>query len=216
MHNSLVQACIVVDLNPTMKKYIGSLNNQFVEVVRDIQNQHQRFGIQIALSGYTGVHDWPQDRYIHLTSDIAYVERMLKSCLVSDGNPDDQCRNVVVGYTSAGHENWTAHRRIIFHMGNAPSYGKNYHEKNVRDMFTNGHPYWTLENEIENIAIKNIDVVILKISKATTVMEKVLEKNYHNRRSHGFYVVDLTGKLNNLDAEVYSAVKHHLLRLLAK
>jgi hypothetical protein len=205
-----------MDLNPSMEKYANSLKNQIADIIRDLQNDHQTLLVEIAFIGYTGINDWPTDRYIGLTDDIDLVGKMLKKCPVSDGNPDDECRNVVIGYAMADDLDWTSKRRIIFHMGNAPSYGRKYHSDNTRDMFLTSHPYWGLEDKIETIASKNIDIVILKISKTTTIMEKLLENSYHIQRNQGFYIENLTKKLNFLDDAVYKTVKYHIVRMLLK
>ncbi len=99
-------------------------------------------------------------------------------------------------------------------MGNAPAHGSQYHDSTVNDRYNYGHPYWTLEEQVEKLAAKEIDVVVLKISKTTTIMEKIMQDSYQKIREHGFYVVDLTKNLNNLDDAVYKSVKSHMLRIM--
>jgi hypothetical protein len=213
MLNDRLQACFVIDFNSSMEKYIDALKNQIVDIVEDIQNQHPSCNIEVALVGYAGVSDWPSNRLQPFSSDMEDLRAKFRNTGVSNSLKAG-CRYVVEGYVKANNLNWTANRRIMIHMGNAPSYGRQYHGNDVYDMFPTGHPCWNLEEEIKNIASKNIDVVILKISKTTTLMEKLLEKNYYNKRSKGFYVVDLTNKLNYLNDAVYDVVKTHLLRSL--
>lgn len=214
MLNRYLQVCIVMDVNASMKKYIHSLKDQIIDIINDVKNDNGKCSIQIAVIGYTAIADWPRERYLKFTTDLSETKALLKKISVSDGYTSD-CRYVVDGYARANNLDWVANRKIIFHMGNAPSYGRNYHNNNVNDDFPSGHPYWTLEDEIQCIASKDIDVVILKISKTTTVMEKLLENNYRSQRDHGFYIVDLTNDMNNLDTKVYDVVKKHLQRLLA-
>ena len=204
-----------MDFNSSMQKYIHSLKDQIVDIIMDIKNTNPNCVMYVALSGYAGIADSPRARYLPFTKDLNHLKNVMKKNSTSDSYTCS-CRNVVEGYATANNIDWIVKRKIIFHLGNAPSYGKNYHDNNVYDKFPSGHPYWTLEDEIQCIASKEIDIVILKISKTTTIMEKLLEQNYHQQRTHGFHVVDLTGHLNNLDAAVYDAVKTHLLRLLAQ
>ena len=211
--NKHLQVCIMLDFNSSMEKYIHLLKNQIANIVNDVKNNHPNCCIEVALVGYTGVADWPRERYLPFTKNMDEVGSTLKQISVSQSYTS-ACRHVVKGYAMANNLEWFAQRKIIFHMGNAPSYGRNYHDNNVYDKFPSGHPYWTLEDEIQSIASKDIDVVVLKISKTTTVMEKLLEKNYYNQRDHGFYVEDLTNHKNNLDTLVYNQVKTHLVRLL--
>jgi hypothetical protein len=213
LNTTRLQACFVIDFNSSMEKHIDSLKNQIVNIVEDIQNQYPECIIEIALVGYAGVSDWPRDRLQPFSSNMRDLKVKFRNTTTSNSLKAG-CRYVVEGYVKADKLNWNAKRRIMFHMGNAPSYGQNYHGNDVHDMFPGGHPYWTLEEEIQNIASKNIDVVILKISKTTTQMEKLLETNYYNQRNEGFYIVDLTNKLNVLDNEVYTVVKNHLLKAL--
>lgn len=213
MLNSRLQACFVIDFNSSMEKYIDALKNQIIDIVENIQNQNPHCKIEVALVGYAGVSDWPSNRLQPFSSDMEDLRAKFRNTGVSSSLKAG-CRYVVEGYVKVNHLTWTATRRIMFHMGNAPSYGRQYHGNDVYDMFPTGHPYWTLEEEVKSIARKNIDVVILKISKTTTQMEKLLEKNYYENRNKGFYVVDLTDKLNYLDDAVYEVVKTHLLRAL--
>jgi hypothetical protein len=213
MLNTRLQACFVIDFNSSMEKYIDALKNQIVDIVEDIQNQKPQCNIEVALVGYAGVSDWPSNRLQPFSSDMTDLRAKFRNTGVSNSLKAG-CRYVVEGYFKANHLNWTANRRIMFHMGNAPSYGQKYHGNDVYDMFPTGHPYWTLEEEIKNIASKNIDVVILKISKTTTRMEKLLETSYYEKRNKGFYVVDLTNKLNSLDDAVYGVVKDYLMQSL--
>lgn len=213
MLNTRIQVCFVMDFNSSMGNHLDALKNQAIDIVEDILNQHPGCNIEVAAVGYGGVSDWPSNRYHPFTSNMEDLKLRFRNSKLNNSLKAG-CRLVVEGYVKADHLNWTANRRIMFHMGNAPSYGRQYHGNDVYDMFLTGHPYWTLEEEIKNIASKNIDVVILKISKTTTQMEKLLETNYYTKRSKGFYIVDLTDKLNCLDSAVYDVVKSHLLRCL--
>jgi hypothetical protein len=203
-----------MDFNSSMRKHLDSLKDQIVNIVKDVQRTSPTTVIELAVVGYAGVSDWPRDRYQVFTGDIDTLHQALLQTTVSN-SLDAGCRYVVEGYQKTNTLDWTANRKIMIHMGNAPSYGKNYHGNDVYDMFPSGHPYWTLEEEIQSIASKQIDVVILKLSKTTTLMEKLLDANYRKYRKNGFYVVDCTQKLHTLDAAIYAEVKQHLLRSLA-
>lgn len=214
MLTSHVQVCFMTDFNKSMHASIGALKDQFCEILDDIQNQYPTCVIEVAFVGYGGISDIPSSVFEQFTTNRKALQRRARDTQISRGYTSD-CRMVIEGYVMVANLQWKFSRRIVFHMGDAPSYGEKYHDKNLNDAYSCGHPYWTLESRIENVADKNIDVVILKISKTTTQMEKVLENSYLQVRPRGFYVVDLTGKLNNLNDAVYEAVKSHILRILA-
>jgi hypothetical protein len=197
-----------------MKPFIDALKDQIEDMILQVQNKFPTNSIEIAFIGYTAVGDIPSDVYEPFTKNIALLQRKLRNGRVSR-SLSSGCRMVVEGYASAVNLKWTASRRIIFHMGNAPSYGSKYHEKKMYDPFSHGHPYFTLEEQIKLLACNAIDVVILKLSNTTTIMEKILETNYQTLRANGFHIVNLTGQLKKLDAAVYSAVVEHLLRVSA-
>lgn len=213
MRNQHVQVCFMADFNKTMKNHLDALKNQFDDILTDVQNQYPTSVIEVAFVGYTGVGDIPSTIYEPFTLNRKPLQRRMQYGDVSRGFTCD-CRMVVEGYVMAGNLEWRAPRKIVFHMGNAPSHGANYHDRKLQDSYKNGHPYWTLEDQIKKLAVNDIDVVILKLSKTTTQMEKVLDKNYHEVRENGFYVEDLTNSLNNLENEVYTIVKSHMLRML--
>jgi hypothetical protein len=215
MRENRLHVCFVADFNKTMENKLGSLTNNFEGLFNDVLNQYPKNTIEVAFIGYGAISDIPSTIYEPFTKDIQFLQRKMRNAPLSRGFAD-QCRNVVNGYVMANGLKWHYPLKIMFHMGNAPSYGKQYHERNILDDYSYGHPYWTLEDQIQQLAIKEIDVVILKISKTTTVMEKLLSSQYSKIRNKGFFVVDLTGKLNTLDDAVYETVKHHIVRLLTQ
>lgn len=208
-----VQVCFMADFNKSMKKHIGSLKDIFDEILDDIQNQNPTSVIEVAFVGYTGVGDIPSNICEPFTTNRKPLQKRLKNTDVSDGF-NRKCKMVVEGYAIAGNLEWKFQRKILFHMGDSPTHGLRYHDVNLEDSYKHGHPYWTLEEQIEKLAVNNIDLVVLKISKTTTQMEKIMQDTYYSIRERGFYVVDLTSKLNNLDDTVYSEVKAHILRVM--
>lgn len=214
MPNQHVQVCFMTDRNVSMKNVIGAFKDQFGEILEDIQNQYPTTAMEVAFVAYAGVPDIPSDAYAPFTEDWKTLQTKVKNTHVSNGFETD-CRMVVEGYALVANLKWRFAKRILFHMGNAPAHGTRYHEKTLNDPFTSGHPYWTLEEQIQKLAANRIDVVILKISKTTTMMEKVLENSYKEVRQFGFYVVDLTGNMNAVDDAVYATVKSHILRVMA-
>lgn len=204
----------MMDFNKSMKKHIGSLKDNFDEILDDIQNQNPTSVFEVAFVGYTGVGDIPSNIYEPFTTNRKPLQRRLKNTDVSFGF-DCNFKMVVEGYVMAGNLDWKFQRRILFHMGDSPSHGTRYHQKNLEDSYKHGHPYWTLEEQIEKLAVNQIDVVVLKISKTTTQMEKIMQDSYSSIRQHGFYIVDLTSKMNNLSNEVCEVVNSHILRVMA-
>jgi hypothetical protein len=213
MPNKHVHVCFMTDINHTMKNHIGALKDQFETILDDVQNQYPTSVIEVAFVGYSAVLDIPSDYFEPFTTNRKLLQRKMKNGNVSFGF-SRECRMVVEGYTMVSNLNWRFANRIMFHMGNAPAHGSRYHDDAVDDRFKYGHPYWTLEEQVEKVAAMEIDVVILKISKTTTIMEKIMQESYQKIREHGFYVVDLTKHLNNLDDAVYNAVKSHMLRVM--
>jgi len=214
MPNQHVQVCFVADFNKSMQKHIGSMKDNFDEILDDIQNQNPTSVIEVAFVGYTGVGDIPSNICEPFTTNRKPLQRRLKNTDVSFGF-SCKCKMVVEGYVIAGNLDWKFQRRILFHMGDSPSHGARYHDVNLEDSYKHGHPYWSMEEQIEKLAVNKIDVVVLKISKTTTQMEKIMQDTYCSIRQHGFYVVDLTNKLKNLDDAVHDVVKSHILRIMA-
>jgi hypothetical protein len=210
-HND-VQICILLDMHRDMRKLINPLKDQIEDIINSVKKQYPMKTFEIAFIGYGGYHCIPSITFYGFTSNISQLQKNLRD-LKNTRTLTCHCRDIQEAYGLASHDIcWTANHRIIFHMGNAPAFGPKYHTPDVEDLFPLGHPYIVLEEQVERMAILNIDLVLLKLNKNMDKMKKVMEENYSKWRNTGFYDVDLVGKENNLYEVIFDEVKNHILR----
>lgn len=206
-----LQICIVLDYHKTMEYMMISLKNNIEDLVNDVKKQYPTKTIQIGFVGYGGYFCVPHAKVYPFTENIKLLQRQLKHLKLELYLPSN-CRSIQEAYAHANDMKWFARKRIIFHMGDGPAFGLKYHEPNIGDLYTPGHPYIVLEEEVEKFARKQIDLVLLKLHPAWGKMIDVIEDHYMQYRDTGFYVENLIGKYHILCDEVYEKTKFHILR----
>jgi len=206
-----LQVCFVLDYHRPMKCFMSSVLDQVKPVIEEVKNTYPMKVIEIAFVGYGGYFCVPYTKVYPFTSNVRLFQKRLDSLRIQL-HTASSCRNVQQAYGLVNDLNWTAKKRLIFHMGNGPAFGPKYHDPNVQDLYPAGHPYLVLEEEVHKFARKRIDLILLKIDNNWNKMVKVIEENYLDYRNQGFHIVDLTNKYGVLCDEVYIEMKKHILR----
>jgi hypothetical protein len=209
MHEQTLQVCFVLDCTASMQPWIDAAKEKIVETLSTIQTQYPNYTIYAAFVGYRDFHDYEQFIKINFTKNIQKLQDSIINVVAEGG--DDVCEDVAGAYRFVNGLEWCGDVRCVFHITDAPNHGSNYHEENVEDDYQNGHPYINLEQEVHEMADKNIDITVFSIKQTTEVMYRIMRNIYKDIRPGGFSVVNLRNRRYVASDAFYSEISQRII-----
>lgn len=206
MRDRTLKVCFLLDCTASMGTWIDAARNKILDLLEDLCEKHPNFKIYVAFCGYRDFGD--EYYYIDFTENHRMIHTTLMSIDAIGGN--DIPEDVGGAYNWAGSLDWKADVRAVFHIGDAPNHGELYHDTFMEDGFPEGHPYINLYDEVENLAIKNIDLTVFSLNSSTDIMYRSMKRIYQNIRPDGFRVVDFMKSGEDARTSFYSQVSSQL------
>ena len=207
-----LQICFVVDYHDIMSTLMVIIKNYIELITNKVKKQYPTKSIEIAFVGYGGYFCVPYTKVYEFTHEIEKLQKKLCNFEVEHMLPSS-CRNIQQAYGLVNALRWNGKRRLMFHFGNGPPFGPNYHTLDIPDLYPQGHPYLVFEEEIKKISMKKIDIVLLKLDQNWDVMIGVIKNVCCNNR---VYVEDFTNKYLILCDAVHETIEKHILRQFAQ
>lgn len=205
-----LQICFVVDYHGIMSRAMVIIKNYIELIIDEVKQHYPTKSIEVAFVGYGGYFCVPYRKVYKFTQDIQTLQKELLSFEVEHQFPSS-CRNIQDAYGSVNDLDWNGKHRIMFHFGNGPPFGPNYHTPDMPDLYPKGHPYLIFEEEVKKISMKNIDIVLLNFDKYWDIMIGVIQNVCRYRK---VYIENLTDKHAILCDAVHDAIKKHISRQL--
>ena len=205
-HN--VDVCIVMDATTNMEKYIQGMANSIEKVASNFipsDNQHPRVlsKLRIACIAYRDHNYQKHIETFEFCEDVKQLKAFLSQ--LTTGNEyggADPPEDVLGGLWRAKYLSWSPNAgvKLMFHVGDRPPHGKQFHQGSMFDNFPNGHPDdQPVENIFKWLKDENINYAFGKISDSTDKMieifrelaaTEILEFNVKNSKSIGFAIRD--------------------------
>jgi len=165
--------------------------------------------------GRAGAYDVPGIDVCGFTEDIATLKGVVARQVASGGNdgPEDVCG----GLREALALTWTAQKRHLFLVADAPCHGERYHD--FADNYPAGDPTTPTglvpEEQLEVLMAetgKRTQVHFMRLTKYTDKMVAVFNEHLEPRVGRGVNVVDLTSSGDALSDQFEACVTKEVSR----
>ena len=167
-----VDICMLLDCTGSMSPYIDAMKSDIVDLVASLGDLYPNIPLRVAFVGYRDHCDGDQRLAIFpfsmAVSDFKTFVGSQRAHGGGDG-PED-----VFGALKAATElEWAAATRFIFHIGDAPCHGKEFHG-GVHDDYPEGDPMGlTAEELLRGVQSRNIQYTFGRICSGT---DKMIER----------------------------------------
>lgn len=139
-----VDLCILMDCTGSMSTFITEAKNKIMNLADSIKGTFPDVALRLCFIGYRDVEDGA-NRLSILPFDEENVEsfKTFVSSQRASGGPcgsgSDLCEDVLGGMKVATDMDWQSATRILYHIGDYPCHGSQYHD-GVADGLPGGHP----------------------------------------------------------------------------
>jgi hypothetical protein len=138
-NSASVDIAFLVDCTTSMKRYIEAVRADILKTVSSIRALHSSAEIRLAFVGYRDHHD-PINRLTVLgfTIDAEQFESFILANAFSK-HGGDKPEDVFGGLNIIGNLDWKSQTRLLFHTGDAPCHGREFHYC-LHDKYPAGDP----------------------------------------------------------------------------
>lgn len=162
-----------MDCTGSMLSYMNALLSEIENLVRKIKDLYPNIGLRMAFVAYRDHCDGAERLKIlsfeETKSDIKKFQRFVGSQVACGGG--DAPEDVMGGITAAADLNWQSATRILYHVGDAPCHGNDYHDKSLGDSYPMGHPSDVSPSIFLNeLANKQVSYFFGKLNSSTDMM----------------------------------------------
>jgi vacuole morphology and inheritance protein 14 len=201
-----LKVCFVLDCTASMSPWIYAAKNKILDVLEDLSSDHQNFKIYVAFIGYRDFEDdWIE---VNFTDNHRHVHDVIMGLDAIGG--DDVAEDVAGAYNKLNNLHWDASVRAVFHIGDAPAHGYVYHDERVSDNYPDGHPTIDLLHEVRNLAYKQVDLTLFRLTRSTDIMYRLMKTQYMEVYPEGFRFVDFVKSNQTPDDTFYHEVSSQL------
>ena len=168
-----VDICMILDCTGSMASHINSMKSDIMDLVTSLGDLYPNIPLRVAFVGYRDHCDGDQRLAVSpLSMSISDFKTFVGSQRTHGGGdgPED-----VFGALKAATElEWAAATRFIFHIGDAPCHGTEFHDVGMGDDYPRGDPSGlTAEELLHGIQSKNIQYTFGRITRHT---DKMIER----------------------------------------
>lgn len=195
----------MLDCTSSMQPYIDSAKTKLLDILYDTENKFHKCRIECAFIGYRDFKDKEKFVVIDFTKNFKKIEDTIKNIKATGG--DDICEDVAGAYDIASALEWSAPVRCLFHITDAPNHGLEYHSEDIEDDYPNGHLLINLREEVQSLALKNVNLTLFKVSWKTDMMYRIMQRVYEQENTDAR--CDII-KLSNTPESFYNEVTSQL------
>jgi hypothetical protein len=129
----------LLDCTGSMSAYIGAMKNNIIKLVETVKKTCADMNMRIAFVGYRDHGDGSNRlSVLRFTTNINAFVDFVGGQKATGG--DDGPEDVMGAINIAEDMDWSSKTRIIYHIGDAPCHGKQYHDL-PRDNYPDGDPH---------------------------------------------------------------------------
>lgn len=159
-----------------------------VDLIDRVSVEHPHATIQVSFIGYRDYGDAVPMIEFPFQNAQAIMHHIRN---VSAEGGDDQAEDVAHALFRAVNQDWThADVKIVFHIADAPSHGREFHNLRVSDRFPRGDPQGLDPRDfVEKLSLLDVHYTFVRIHESTDTMIEVFDNCYAQGGS--FSVIDL-------------------------
>lgn len=204
-----VQVLLVLDCTSSMRPYIDSAKIKLLNILYDTEHKFQNCKIECGFIGYRDFKDNEKFIVNDFTKNFEKIENTIKKIKPIGG--DDICEDVAGAYDIANSLSWSTKTvKCMFHITDAPNHGLKYHSNDVEDDYPNGHPSIELTEEVRELALKNVNLTLFKISWKTDIMYEIMKAIYEEENANCSII-----KLDDTADSFYNEISSQLNETIA-
>ncbi len=164
-----VDLLFLVDCTGSMSPFIVNIRNRIVDSASEIKRIHSQLTLRLAFVGYRDHTDGVNRLSIlPFTQDASAFKEFVRGQSATGG--DDECEDVHGGMNAAANLEWASQTRILFHVGDAPAHGTEFHN-GCNDRYPTGDPNGlNAKTLLESLRSKNILYSFGRINHSTDKM----------------------------------------------
>jgi hypothetical protein len=184
----------LLDCTGSMYEYIEATKNNISEFVTNITAMHPDVVLRLAFIGYRD-HCDQEERLavLRFTHSLPDFQEMVSQQAAKGGG--DDCEDVLGGLHVVRGLDWTSETRILYHIGDAPCHGREYHSPHVTDDHPTGDPNGLSVTDLLK-AIKELKITYFfgRIQFQTDLMIKKFNEAINPSHPTGFiHVTPMSG-----------------------
>lgn len=165
-HAASLDVVFLMACTGSMTAYLDALKNK-VSLDAFVENIHKKIHpsvfLRIAFIGYRDHgNSLPAPRF---TSSLAVFEAIVATQSASGSKAEEA--DVISGLGIVCGLDWVSQTRVLFHIGDSPCHGRQFHGNNTADTFPDGDPHGRrVEDFLQDLRAKNVQYYFGMISTA--------------------------------------------------
>ena len=155
----------IMDITGSMGSYLEFAKKQTLNIINKIM-EDSTVVVKLGFVGYRDDYD-SEDEYIifpELTNEVEKVKNFISSAKVGGGG---DCEDMGGGLNLALNYKWKSKSRFAILIADVPCHGIQYHGITDFDSRPNGDPRYKIDDIVQKIASKNINLMCLNITNET-------------------------------------------------
>lgn len=184
-----IDVVFLLDCTGSMTAYIEATKNNITEFVTNITAMHPNVTLRLAFIGYRD-HCDKEDRLavMRFTGNVAEFKNMVANQTAKGGG--DEAEDVLGGLHVVRGLDWLSETRILYHIGDAPCHGRDFHDARTSDDYPNGCPNGLKAAEIIK-ALKDLRVTYYfgRIGDLTDLMIRKFNEALNPAAPSGYITV---------------------------
>mmetsp|Transcript_26853 Transcript_26853/g.29279 ORF Transcript_26853/g.29279 Transcript_26853/m.29279 type:complete len:670 (-) Transcript_26853:21-2030(-) len=160
----------LLDCTGSMSSYIEATKTNITEFVTNIKSLHPGVSLRLAFIGYRD-HCDKEERLavMRFTLNIEEFKTMVGSQVAKGGG--DDAEDVLGGLHVVRALEWESETRILYHIGDAPCHGSEYHSASCSDDYPQGDPNGLMPGDILlGLKANKVQYFFGKIKDKTDIM----------------------------------------------
>eukprot|EP00741_Cyanophora_paradoxa_P002503 tig00000076_g2427.t1 len=168
--------CFVFDGTGSMGGYIAAAKDTIHNIVSVYRKSFPKYALRVAYVAYRDFGDERPVETLNFTENAQEFAASLGAVAATGGA--DEAEDVLGGLEAALRLDWSARRRVLMHIADAPSHGTFYH-----DGAGDSHPSFDSDGAngrslMQRLALKSIDFYFCKINGSTDKMVRKFAEAY--------------------------------------
>eukprot|EP01039_Chlorochromonas_danica_P005167 gene5167-5686_t len=202
-----VDLAFLVDCTGSMGLVITKIKDNIVDFVELIREDHPSLKLRIAFVGYRDFDVVADQLAVHpFTEAAAAIRTFLQSQRAMGGG--DEAENVLGGLEAVKELDWQSKTRILYHIGDAPCHGAEFHDSKVTDD-SSEYEATCYEHVLRSLWNKQIQYFFGKIKDSTDMMIRRLNQLVDPTRD---YITQIPINASNMMSEIRSVINFQASR----